>query len=131
MTRVVWLDVREIIAIQLELLNEHGGLAGIRDEGLLESALARPQHPNAYGSPSLAELAAAYGFGLTRNHPFLDGNKRIALAAIGVFLDVNGYGLTAPQTDAVEMILTLASGNATKPQLSAWIKANMRKDRLH
>lgn len=112
--------------MQLELLAEHGGLAGLRDEGLLESALARPRNLLAYGSPSLSELAAAYGFGLARNHPFLDGNKRIALATMGVFLDVNGYELTAPQVEAVTVIMRLAAGELKESQLAAWIAANMR-----
>jgi len=125
-TGVVWLDAREVRAIHLELLAEHGGLSGVRDEGLLESALARPQNLIAYGSPSLSELAAAYGFGLAKNHPFVDGNKRTALAAMAVFLDVNGYELVAPQTDAVTTILRLAAGELSEAQLASWIAANIR-----
>src|SRR5580700_5923265 len=98
----------------------------MRDEGLLESALARPQNLVAYGSPSLSELAAAYGFGLAKNHPFLDGNKRIALAAVAVFPDVNGYELVAPQPDTVATILRLAAGELSEAQLAAWIGANIR-----
>jgi death-on-curing protein len=100
--------------------------AGEDLDGLLESALARPKNLLAYGSPSLPELAAAYGFGLAKNHPFLDGNKRIALAALAVFLDVNGYELVAPQTDAVTTILRLASGELSEAQLAVWIGANIR-----
>lgn len=126
MTGVIWLDAREVRAIHLELLAEHGGLSGIRDEGLLESALARPQNLLAYGSPSLSELAAAYGFGLAKNHPFLDGNKRTALAAVAVFLDVNGYELAAPQAEAVTTVLRLAAGELSEAQLAAWITANIQ-----
>lgn len=126
MTGVIWLDAREVRAIHLELLAEHGGLSGIRDEGLLESALARPQNLLAYGSPSLSELAAAYGFGLAKNHPFLDGNKRTALAAVAVFLDVNGYELVAPQAEAVTTVLRLAAGELSEAQLAAWITANIQ-----
>jgi death-on-curing protein len=125
-TGVIWLDAREVRAIHLELLAEHGGLSGIRDEGLLESALARPQNLLAYGSPSLSELAAAYGFGLAKNHPFLDGNKRTALAAVAVFLDVNGYELVAPQAEAVTTVLRLAAGELSEAQLAAWITANIQ-----
>jgi death-on-curing protein len=125
-TGVIWLDAREVRAIHLELLAEHGGLSGIRDEGLLESALARPQNLLAYGSPSLSELAAAYGFGLAKNHPFLDGNKRTALAAVAVFLDVNGYELAAPQAEAVTTVLRLAAGELSEAQLAAWITANIQ-----
>ena len=123
---IVWLNAREVRAIHDELLAEHGGMRGVRDEGLLESALARPMNMLAYGSPSLAELAAGYGFGLAKNHPFLDGNKRIALAALAVFLDVNGYELIAAQVDAVETILRRAAGDLTQAQLAVWIAANLR-----
>jgi death-on-curing protein len=123
---VTWLDAREVRAIHFELLAEHGGLAGLRDEGLLESALARPKNLLAYGSPSLSELAAAYGFGLARNHPFFDGNKRTALAAVAVFLDVNGYELVALQTEAVTTILRLAAGELSEAGLAAWIAASIQ-----
>jgi death-on-curing protein len=128
----VWLDGHEIRAIQLELIAEHGGMAGIRDEGLLESALARPQNLPAYGSPELAELAAAYGFGLAKNHASIDGHKRIALAAIAVFLDVNGYELIASQAEAVETILGIAESRLTEADLALWIARNVRplKDEL-
>lgn len=126
MIGIVWLDAVEIRAIHLQLIAEYGGLAGIRDEGLLESALARPRNLVAYGDPSLPDLAASYGFGLARNHPFSDGNKRIALASIGVFVDINGWELTASQEDAVETILRLAAGDLTQEELSAWVAANCR-----
>jgi death-on-curing protein len=127
---IVWLDSREIRAIHAALIAEHGGPGGVRDVGLPESALARAQNLIAYGSPSLADLAAAYGFGLARNHPFLDGNKRIALAAIAVFLDTNSYELVAEQADAVHIILKLAAGELSESELSAWIAANLRPSLL-
>jgi death-on-curing protein len=123
---VKWLDARTIRAIHLELLAEHGGLPGLRDEGLLESALARPKNLMAYGTPSLHQLAASYGFGLAKNHPFLDGNKRIALVAMAVFLDINRYELVASQPDAVNTILALAAGGLNEEQLAVWIESNMQ-----
>lgn len=127
MSEIVWLNGPEIRAIHLQLIAEYGGLPGVRDENLLESALARPKNLAAYGDPSLPDLAAAYGFGLAKNHPLADGNKRIALAATGVFLDVNGLELTASQEDAVETILRLAAGGLTQDGLAAWIDAHCRK----
>ncbi|MFN7920272.1 MAG: type II toxin-antitoxin system death-on-curing family toxin [Bryobacteraceae bacterium] len=127
MLQVVWLNGHEVQAIHHQLIAEFGGLLGIRDLNMLESALARPQNIYAYGqSPTLVQLAAAYGFGLAKNHPFLDGNKRIALAAIGVFLDLNGWQLYAPQTDAVATILALAAGELSEDDLAHWIEANIR-----
>lgn len=126
MIGVVWIDAREIKAIHAEVLAEHGGLAGVRDEGLLESALARPKNLLAYGSPSLSKLAAAYAFGLAKNHPFPDGNKRVALAALAVFMDVNGFELIADQAEAVTMILRLAASDLSEEDLAAWIGGNIR-----
>jgi death-on-curing protein len=123
----IWIESREIQAIHLTLLAQHGGSQGLRDENLLESALARPKNAFHYSdSPSLAQLAAAYGFALAKNHPFIDGNKRVALAAIGVFLDINGYDLIADQVDAVMTILKLAASEMTEAELAVWIAANSR-----
>lgn len=106
-----------------ELIAEHGGRDGIRDAGLLSSALARPRNKRAYGaSSSIFELAAAYGVAITRNHPFVDGNKRIALAVVYVFLEMNGYRLEAPEVDAVEAMLAIAAREWTEKELSAWLK---------
>jgi death on curing protein len=116
-----WLTRELVIAIQSELIAEHGGRARIRDEALLESALARPQNARAYGRPSLAELGAAYCFGLARNHPFVDGNKRTALAALDVFLLMNGHELDCPEPEAVHVILELAAGRLTEAELAAWV----------
>jgi death on curing protein len=123
---IVWIDEREVRAMHLELIADHGGSAGMRDAGLLESALARPQNIAAYGNPTLYELAAAYAFGLTRNRAFIDGNKRIAFAAMAVFLEVNGYELTAPQVEAYEAMLGLAAGEMTEVQLAAWLQKHVR-----
>jgi len=124
MKQPVWLDAVVLKAMHMELIAEHGGMPGIRDENLLQSALARPQNLFAYGSPTIFELAAAYGFGLAKNHAFVDGNKRIALAAAGVFLDVNGYDLTAPEPEAVATILGLASSDVTESAFALWIGSN-------
>ena len=122
MSEPVWLTRDIVVAIQGELIAEHGGLSGVRDEGLLESAPARPINLAAYGKPSLFALAAAYGFGLARNHPFLDGNKRIALASIDVFLQLNGYELTAPEVEAAAVIRDLAAGEFEEAALARWVE---------
>ena len=124
MTR--WLPEAAIRAIHAELLAEHGGLVGPIDESVLGATLARPQQLNTYSSPpaSLYQLAAAYSFGFARNHCFTDGNKRISLAAIDVFLQLNGYELTAQETEAVVIIEDLASGEISEDDLAHWIKAN-------
>lgn len=106
-----------------ELIAEHGGKPGIRDPGLLSSALARPRNRRLYGaSRSLFDLAAAHGIAIAANHPFVDGNKRVALAVLYVFLERNGYRLEAPETDAVDVMIRLAAGQLDEPGLSAWLK---------
>lgn len=117
-----WLTREILTAIHAELIAEHGGPTGLRDESVLESALARPRQRATYGEPDLAELAAAYGFGLSRNHPFLDGNKRISLAAIDVFLRLNGAHLIASEVDAAATILELAAGDLDEEALATWIR---------
>src|SRR5690606_17193856 len=97
----VWLGTRLILAAHEEQLAEHGGPGGVRDPGMLESALARPQHRALYGTPDVADLAASYAFGLACNHPFVDGNKRAAFVAMEVFLELNGWSLTAGDEDCV------------------------------
>jgi death-on-curing protein len=120
-----WIDQRALLLLHNETLAEHGGLAGVRDHGLLESALARPRNLHAYEPESdIARLAAAYGFGLARNHPFNDGNKRAAFLAIGVFLQINGRELTADPVEAITVILSLAEGSFTEPKLAEWIRRN-------
>jgi death on curing protein len=123
-TEPKWLSRDIVVAIHGELIAEHGGLSGVRDEGLLESALARANNRRAYAEPSRYELAAAYGFGLAKNHPFLDGNKRIALASIDVFLQLNGFALAASEVETVAVIRDLAAGEIDEDTLARWIEAN-------
>jgi death-on-curing protein len=105
------------------LLAEHGGLPGVRDEALLDSALTRPQQKLAYEKEtSIFELAASYSYGLARNHPFVDGNKRIALTVAAVFLELNGYSLNATEPEAVLMYQQLAKGTITEFELANWIR---------
>ncbi len=125
MKRPRWLSKSVVLAIHGELLVEHGGPGGVRDEGALESALARPRNALAYGSAGLAELAAAYGFGLARNHSFVDGNKRVALAAMDVFLQLNGHELAVTEPEAVVVIRDLAAGRLTETALAAWVARGM------
>ncbi|MGH9604462.1 MAG: type II toxin-antitoxin system death-on-curing family toxin [Terracidiphilus sp.] len=122
-----WVDEGAVYAIHDEQIAEHGGLAGVRDKALLLSALARPQHREAYGNPDLAELAAAYAVGIARNHPFLDGNKRTAIViAAGVFLPLNGYELVADNFEIVRVMLAVADGTMPEPELAAWFRTYMR-----
>jgi len=117
----VWLPEAAIIAMHDELLAEHGGLDGAVDANRLASTMARPMQLESYGSPSLHEVAASYGFGFARNHCFSDGNKRIALVAMDVFLQLNGEELSAPEADAVLTIEDLATGDIGEEDLVAWI----------
>lgn len=126
MKEPVWLPRKLVVALQALTVSEFGGATGIRDEGLLESALARPQKLLAYGEPSLFALAAAYAFGLAKNHAFVDGNKRIAFAAIDVFLQLNGHELAASDIEAAAAIKDLAAGNLDEAELERWIAANSR-----
>ena len=121
MTEPVWIDLEVVLAIHDEQLAEHGGQAGVRDRGLLESALSRPQNQFAYGEHALPRLAAGYAFGISRNHPFLDGNKRTSLVVAELFLVLNGFGLTATDAECVTTFLQLAAGDLTEDQLTQWI----------
>ena len=127
MSEPIWLDKRISLAMHETLIRDFGGSAGVRDEGLLESALARPQNQLAYGDPSLAEMAAAYCFGIARNHPFVDGNKRTAFMAAYTFLRINGLRFNAPEVEAVAVIRDLAAGEIGEAELAAWIGANVEK----
>ena len=128
MTVPAWLLEEAVISIQQMLIAEHGGLPGIRDRSLLESALNRPKQQIAYGDNyGLAELTASYCYGLARNHPFNDGNKRIALTVAGVFLEINGHSLVAPEAEAVLIIEGLAAGKLKEEDLAAWFSDNMRE----
>ena len=119
-----WIDKRLLVILHDESLAEHGGASGIRDEGLLDSALARPLNLLAYGEPDLAELAAAYGVGLAKNHAFVDGNKRVAFLVVGLFLALNGYRLIASQADATLTMLAVASSEMDEAAFALWIRAN-------
>jgi death-on-curing protein len=120
-----WLDTTIIIDVHAEQLALFGGPEGVRDVGLLESALARPINKFAYGESDLAALAAAYAFGIARNHPFVDGNKRAAFASIIVFLGLNGIDFDVAPEAATAMILSLASGEVGEEGLANWIKDNL------
>jgi death-on-curing protein len=109
-----------------EQLAEHGGLDGVRDMGLLESALARPQNLFAYGDPDAADLAAAYAFGVARNHPFVDGNKRVAWLIAVTFLDVNGIDFDADMVEALHAMLALAEGRIDEKEFAAWLRARLK-----
>jgi len=126
-----WLTATVVHTIHEELIAEHGGSSGVRDQGLLESALARAQNLLAYGKPALAELAASYAFGIARNHPFVDGNKRTALMAAYVFLGLNGQRLVAPEAEAVVMMQELASGTCSEAEFAAWIASHLEPAKGH
>jgi death-on-curing protein len=126
-TEPVWLSVELAIAIHDEQLREFGGPEGLRDRAMLESALARPINKHAYGATDLAKLAAAYAFGIARNHPFVDGNKRTALLAIVTFLGLNGVDFVASEAEAVVIIRDLAAGEVDEEGLSRWIRDNWPK----
>ena len=122
-----WLRLGEATAIHAEQIAEHGGLEGIRDEGLFESAMARPENLAAYGKPDVCDLAAAYAFGLARNHPFLDGNKRTAFVVSATFLILNGRDLAATEVEVVETFLKLAAGELAEAELADWFRARSRE----
>lgn len=122
MTRWRWIDKAALLALHDESLAEHGGATGIRDEGLLDSALARPLNLAAYGEPALADLAACYGVGVAKNHAFVDGNKRAAFLSVGLFLAINGYRLVATQADATLAMLAVAAGEVDEAQFADWIR---------
>ena len=126
MTEWRWVDQRSLVLLHEESLVEHGGAAGIRDERLLKSALARPHHLLAYGEPDLADLAAAYGVGLAKNHPFVDGNKRVAFLAVGLFLALNGHRLVATQVEATLTMLGVADSSLDEPGLAGWIREHIQ-----
>jgi death-on-curing protein len=119
-----WITKTLLLAIHGRLLAEHGGAIGLRDEGLLESALASPRNRFEYGETDVFELAAAYAFALTSNHPFVDGNKRAAFAAAGIFLELNGERLTASEADAVSAVLALSRADLSDREFAAWLRVN-------
>lgn len=124
----VWIDARAILFLHDESLAMFGGARGLRDAGLLESALARPVNQHLY-KPDVdaAELAAAYAFGLAKNRPFVDGNKRTAFLALGLFLALNGWRLESTQIDAIETMLSLARGSCDESALANWIRERVQR----
>ena len=119
---IVWITEAVILAIHDEQLAQHGGAAGLRDAGLLKSALARPNQRAAYADPDLAELAALHGLAIAQNHPFIDGNKRTALVALELFLALNGHALGASDADAVLAVLAMAAGTISDDDFTAWVR---------
>ena len=124
MTEPVWVSQAVVLALHERLIAEFGGEYGVRDVGLLESALARPMHRRAFTNPTLAELAASYAYGLVMNHPFVDGDKRIGFTTAVLFLEINGCAFTAGQVDAVIQTLALAAGALSESGYAAWLAAN-------
>ncbi len=123
----VWLLSGAVVVVQELQIARYGGSGGLRDAGLLESALTRPVNKQAYDEEvTVFDLAAAYGFGLARNHPFVDGNKRIAFAAMAMFLSENGYELAPDKMDALQTIMKLAAGDMEEDELARWVGANSR-----
>jgi len=121
----VWIDERDALALHDRLLGLHGGAVGLRDDGLLKSALARPQQHFAYAeSPDIVDMAAAYTWGIVRNHPFVDGNKRTGFVVGVLFLELNGYRFNASEEDAAQMVLELASGNLEEARYIAFLRAH-------
>jgi len=125
---IAWLEKALVLAIHDRQISEHGGSAGVRDEGLLESALARPQQLHAYGGPvpDLADLAASLASGLARNHPFVDGNKRTAAVACETFLELNGARLDAEDLELYPLYLALAEGKLSEREFAAWLRGRVR-----
>ncbi|MGL4575484.1 MAG: type II toxin-antitoxin system death-on-curing family toxin [Burkholderiaceae bacterium] len=119
-----WIPKQALLRLHEISLAQFGGAPGLRDIGLLESALARPENPAAYDQPDFVQLAASLGVGLAKNHPFVDGNKRAAFLAVGVFLRLNGYQLTASQPDATITMFAVAAGELNEADFADWIRRN-------
>ncbi len=124
MKRRAWLLLRDVVALHSEQIAQFGGRAGLRDKAMLESALARPRNRAAYASANDFDIAAAYAFGIAKNHPFYDGNKRTALVCAFVFLDLHGWQIEASEEDAVVMFTGLADGSVTEKALAEWLHAH-------
>jgi death-on-curing protein len=121
-----WINRQVLLLLHDESLAEHGGSGGLRDEGLLDSALARPLNLVLYDQPDIAALAASYGVGLAKNHAFVDGNKRVAFLAVGLFLSVNGHRLLATQADATLTMLDVAAGEIEEAAFAQWIRQHIQ-----
>ena len=122
-----WVLRETVLTLHEQSLAQFGGLAGIRDEGLMDSALGRPENLFGYGKPTLFGLAASYAFGLAKNHPFIDGNKRTAFVTAVLFLELNGLHFCAEEADAAVRTLALAAGEMTEAEYAAWLKANSKR----
>ena len=130
MKKPVWIDERDALALHNRLLALHGGAGGLRDRGLLQSALSRPQQQYAYAEAAdIIDMATAYTAGILRNHPFLDGNKRTAFIVAAIFLEMNGWRFGASEDDAAVQILALAVGELTEAAFASWLKANSQRKR--
>jgi len=125
----VWVLRETVLALHERLLAEFGGASGVRDRGLLDSALARPEHLRAYGKPAVFQLAASYAFGIVKNHAFVDGNKRTGFAVAVLFLELNGHRFEAAEADATIQTLALAADAIDEAAYAAWLKANSRRAR--
>ncbi len=121
----IWVALDVAIAAHAEQIAEHGGGEGIREAGLLDSAMARPQNLALYGDPDVSELAASYAFGIARNHPFVDGNKRTAAVVSETFLVLNGHVLTATDAELVITFVALAAGELSEEELTAWFRDHL------
>jgi death-on-curing protein len=125
----IWILDSVVLAIHEAQLAEHGGIVGTRDEGLLASALARPRNVQAYAdNPDAASLAAAYAFGISRNHPFLDGNKRTAFVVMELFLNLNGWNLNAEDAECIPTMEELAAGKLSEKAFSDWLRGHLAKE---
>ena len=122
----LWLDANVLRAVHEEQLAEHGGAPGTRDDGLFESALTRPKNLAAYGEPDVHALAAAYGVGLAKNHPFVDGNKRTAFVAVELFIELNGHELIASDADCVLTMIAVAAGQMNEVAFAHWLRQHRR-----
>jgi death-on-curing protein len=126
----LWIETRDVLAIHDRHLVLHGGAVGLRDSGLLESALARPRQHYAYSeSPSMIEMAALYTAGIVRNHPFVDGNKRTGFVVGVLFLELNGFDFRASEADATQAVMGLAAGNLDEARYATWLQENTRRKR--
>lgn len=125
MNNIKWLDTKMVLAFHTKLIQRHGGLQGIRDNGLLNSALARPQQLLHYSNADISQLAASYAYGIAKNHPFVDGNKRVAISAAGTFLAMNGHKLKVSEPELVIKTLQLAASKIGEKEFAEWIEQNI------